>query len=449
MKRKLAFILVILLFSLILSFITFSLFLSNTIFGNYLTYIAALLSICVHNDSDSIKSFDEFDITSAIIVTYALFEIFHHWYFGRPSVIFTKLIFDPNDTKWFSNRSARTSYCSQPNPEDTLSQDIPSLSSFEFSSFIQLAFYSFFIILSLLFFVYRYNLSYINSYDFGGYSTLNTLRLIALYGFSILLILPYILIGKFNIFYFILSMVISFICYKLFNIYDNTSLNILSKYKAMLPSLSSVLGKVPEPLFIFIYLYMLFIFTIRSFFLKERPGIFYFIGLITIINLTYKNVFFPFITFGSYVLFHLIFGLYLINLDRLGYVFSDVLINYSNTPFSLGFTALQNKLKQNRFSLVRYVSFRSNLGVIFGKTPMSSTGRASLVICVVSGAGYMLNAHLDRKSTERIEAANRQSTERVEAANRQSTERIEAAKLALQREQLEYQKAKDAKSSWW
>jgi hypothetical protein len=269
----------------------------------------------------------------------------------------------------------------------------------------------------------------------------------------------YICNGSFNLSSFILSifisMFISSICYKLFTFIDMLSFNILSQYKSMLPSLSSVLNRIPEPLFILVYIYMIFIFIIRSFFLKERPGIFYFIGLVIIINLVYPDRFFPFISFGSYVLFNLAFGLYLINLDRLGSAFSDVLINHSLTPFSQGFMAFRNKLYHSSHVIVRYVGTRSYMGIVFGKTPMSSTGRASLVICVISGTGYLINEQLNRRSNERIADAQVASQERIATANRESTERTAMAQVAaqhetntIQRERLEYEKARDAKSSW-
>jgi len=167
MAQYIRLVLSIFVFSLFTSYITFIMFVY--IFGNYLTNKSLLLSICVDlTESSSVG----FDITFGIIVTYGLFEVFHHWCFGRSSIIFIKLIYDPNRPNWSSDQSTSLSSfilpcsayydnirsCSTRSllsiiPIITLPEDYSSLPyflSFNLFSYLVTAFYIFSLITYLL-----------------------------------------------------------------------------------------------------------------------------------------------------------------------------------------------------------------------------------------------------------------------------------------------------------
>jgi hypothetical protein len=217
---------------------------------------------------------------------------------------------------------------------------------------------------------------------------------------------------------------------RLNTIFNNFLLKIKTKLIELLPY-------IPQPFFYLVYIYMFFIFLIRQYFIKERPYIIYMIGLIFMINLLYPNVFFPVFHITQYIMFNLILGLNLVSWDNMGSIFSDILINHPDTVFSTTYLTLTKKGLNHPSIIVRYTFSRAAAGVIFGKTPMTSTGRATIGVAVISGVGYMYNEHLNRKSTEKIEFA------KIDAQRDATNAQREA--IALDREKFEYQKAQDAK----
>jgi hypothetical protein len=198
---------------------------------------------------------------------------------------------------------------------------------------------------------------------------------------------------------------------------------------------------------------MFFIFLIRQYFIKERPYIIYLIGFVFMINLIYPNVFFPAFHITQYILFNLIFGLNLVSLDNLGSIFSDILLNHPDTVFSATYLTLTRKGLNHRSAIVRYVFTRAVAGVVFGKTAMTSTGRATIGVAVISGAGYLYGQHLKYKHEAEQNALNREHQSKENALNREQQNKENALNREqqnkatdLQREQFEYQKARDAKA---
>lgn len=276
--------------------------------------------------------------------------------------------------------------------------------------------------------------------------------------FSLGIIVNFYLIGTNISFSFLVFIMVAYgilypIYYLLFNYINNYINYLLNNFKS---SFLLIISQIGQPFISMIYLYMFFIFLIRQFFIRERPWIIYLIGGVFLINLLYPNHFFTHFTMIQYILFNAILGANLISIDNLGSFFSDILINHSETTFAATYLSLTKRGLAHSHVIIRTIVTRSIAGIIFGKTPMTSTGRATIGVAVISGAGYLYNEHLNRKSTESIATANRKSSESIAAANRISSESIAAADrasqdraTALQREEFEYRKAQDAKKSSW
>jgi hypothetical protein len=227
----------------------------------------------------------------------------------------------------------------------------------------------------------------------------------------------------------ILFMMLSYLviypsCNFVFNSINAIFNNLLLKIKTKLLGLFPY---IPQPFFYLVYIYMFFIFLIRQYFSKERPWIIYAIGIIFMVNLIYPAIFFPVFGITHYIMFNLLLGLNLVSWDNIGSMFSDILINHPDTVFSTTYLTLTKKGLNHPSIIVRYTFSRAAAGVIFGKTPMTSTGRATIGVAVISGVGYMYNEHLNRK------------LEREKLA-------LERDKFALERDKFEYQKAQDAKA---
>lgn len=151
--------------------------------------------------------------------------------------------------------------------------------------------------------------------------------------------------------------------------------------------LSTALVIIKQKIYCF---YISCILFVRSFFLKERPGFILFI-----------NLFYPTITliiptnleFNAFVHMRLlmIIGVYLIMIDYQGSVISKKILSSEKDSYL-------NKFLENRYNnTIKGAFVRAGLSALFmGKTPMTATGRATMIGAVFSGGVFLYNEHLKR-----------------------------------------------------
>ena len=162
-------------------------------------------------------------------------------------------------------------------------------------------------------------------------------------------------------------------------------------------------------------IYASWILFVRSFFLIERPWIIPVLILLAHANLYLKIL--PDYDIISVTHFFLWFGIYCIGIDSLGSMISSYAL--SNTPNLLDqLLPFLNEKPKN--ILTDYYRCSGITALIIGKTAMSSTGRAAIVVGVISGGGYLINAHLQRQHDAVENAKNRDATAREAQRNRKA-----------------------------
>lgn len=67
---------------------------------------------------------------------------------------------------------------------------------------------------------------------------------------------------------------------------------------------------------------------------------------------------------------------------------------------------------------MRHVATSAIKSLVIGKTPMTATGRASLLIGVFTGSSWLYNAHLDRKARDIRAKADREAADMRAKADR-------------------------------
>lgn len=67
---------------------------------------------------------------------------------------------------------------------------------------------------------------------------------------------------------------------------------------------------------------------------------------------------------------------------------------------------------------MRHVATSAIKSLVIGKTPMTATGRASLLIGVFIGSSWLYNAHLDRKAMDIRAKADREAADMRAKADR-------------------------------
>jgi hypothetical protein len=187
-------------------------------------------------------------------------------------------------------------------------------------------------------------------------------------------------------------------------------------------------------------LYASWLLFIRSFFINEKPWLIPLMVVIFHLNV-YLEIF-PFFDMVRIAQFFLWLGIYCIAIDNLGSIIST----YALSGTSNLFDNVIPFLTKERGNFVE--SFYKNSGyaaLIMGKTAMTATGRASLIIGVLSGAGYLLNAQLDRNHQAAQNTQNHDRQDKRDQRQRDFTSR-EAQRQRDWQDRKDKQKAYE--SSW-
>lgn len=116
--------------------------------------------------------------------------------------------------------------------------------------------------------------------------------------------------------------------------------------------------------------------------------------------------------------FYILTGFYLLIYDNLGSYFSQIFDKDSFLATTYLVLPFSNKPLRNFFSIKAFV---------LGKTVMSSTGRASIIVGASVLGGTILNSYLDRRALDQRAVADRQAQDQRAAADRYAQDQRAAA----------------------
>jgi hypothetical protein len=187
-------------------------------------------------------------------------------------------------------------------------------------------------------------------------------------------------------------------------------------------------------------LYASWLLFIRSFFINEKPWLIPLLVVMFHLNLYLKI--FPFFDMVRIAQFFLWLGIYCIAIDNLGSIISAYAL--SGTP-NLFDDVIPFLTKERGNFIGNFYQNSGYAALIIGKTAMTGAGRASLIIGVVSGAGYLINAQLDRNHHTAQNAQNREAASREAQRQRDFTSQ-EAQRQRDWQDRKDQQKAYE--SSW-
>jgi flagellar biosynthesis GTPase FlhF len=166
---------------------------------------------------------------------------------------------------------------------------------------------------------------------------------------------------------------------------------------------------------------------VRSFFITERSNLICvrvglpIIGLINYLLAQINPEHFTIFT-ASIVYYYI--GLQLITYDNFGALFAHFIAEKDH-PISLLMTPLLCKPQSNMVK--RYITWRATIGLITGKSAMTSTGRATLIVGVMTGTTFIGTTILNNAAQARARQEARQDAEKARQEARQEA-REEAAR---------------------
>lgn len=172
-----------------------------------------------------------------------------------------------------------------------------------------------------------------------------------------------------------------------------------------------------------LYYISLFFLILRTFFIEDRTMYFlkYIVPTITTCFLGLSHLFPDIFSAFTATYFFLWLGMQLILCDLIGsFVVTHIKTNLDPV---LSVTTLIS-LQHNQKYLRRFIGFKA---LIVGTTPMTATGRASLIVGVCTGTAWLANNYLDRQAANQRAAADRQAMDQRAAADRQAMDQRAAA----------------------
>jgi len=144
------------------------------------------------------------------------------------------------------------------------------------------------------------------------------------------------------------------------------------------------------------FLFIEFLLLLRSFFKIERPILAIFISSLILLNFVLDCP----ISVESSIIIQLLIGLYLINFDFYGQLFSEFFLTYPASPLALSFTTFLTRQTNSKFVIVRNLGLRAGASIFFGKSGLTPTGKASIVVAASSAAALAYNSYRDRIQKE-------------------------------------------------
>lgn len=181
----------------------------------------------------------------------------------------------------------------------------------------------------------------------------------------------------------------------------------------------------------FLIIPCLFVLYIRSFFIKDRTHLFlmFFAPFTSAIFILLSNIYPDIFTIFSACYFYLWLGIQLMLYDTLGSHISFHALNDIDPVFSVTTLIV---LKNHRNFIIRHISYSVFKSLVIGKTAMSATGRASLIVGTTTGGAWLYNSYRDRQAMDHRAAADRQAMDHRAAADRHAQDQREAKMRAYQ-----------------
>lgn len=147
----------------------------------------------------------------------------------------------------------------------------------------------------------------------------------------------------------------------------------------------------------FIYIFISIISFFRSIFLPEKenskiPIFFLIIFLIILISLLYLKI-----NVTNFIFSYIVIGVYFLVWDVYGELFANIILNDMHSQFSIGYFMFITKIKQKKY--LRFYGTKSAF-LFFGKSGLTSTGKASLIVGGFASITLTYNNYLDRKFQE-------------------------------------------------
>lgn len=177
----------------------------------------------------------------------------------------------------------------------------------------------------------------------------------------------------------------------------------------------------------FLTIICIFILSIRFFFMRlpTEKFISRVLPIISSIILCLTHIYPQYFSLFTLFYVHTYIGIQLEMYDNLGSRISYHVLNNPNPLFTANFLLLKSNNSKNQ--IIRSITFSAWSGLLVGKTQMTATGRATLLIGIGSGLGWAYQNHLDRQATDRRanndrEAANRRANDDREATNRRAND---------------------------
>jgi hypothetical protein len=212
-----------------------------------------------------------------------------------------------------------------------------------------------------------------------------------------------------------------------------------------------------RPFFRIFYIYLSFIFILRNYFKQERAWILYAIGVFAIINTLLPLFFLDFtsVNIKELISMELVLGLNLLSYDTVGDLAANYLLNYPKTSFNSGLYTFLTSTQKNPFVLIRHVGRLAYLGsLIIGKTNMTSTGRATIAVGVLTGislTGTQIYLQQDNHAFQAKEAALQREHSTTEAQTQREFTAGESAKdRALEYDKMSHaEKMKENHARGW
>lgn len=184
-------------------------------------------------------------------------------------------------------------------------------------------------------------------------------------------------------------------------------------------------------------------FAFRSLFLKDRPIYIYILGILVIINIYIKLI-----SVETTIVLLLFQSIYFLSFDLYAEIISDILLNYPDSEFALAYGTFITRKHQSPFVIVRHIGIRSAAGIFFGKSGLTPTGKALVVVGAMTGGALLWNGHLQRNHQWRLQENQHRHEESL--AQKQQTHQSTEADKQKSHEKVRWDHEEKMKnSSWW
>jgi hypothetical protein len=242
--------------------------------------------------------------------------------------------------------------------------------------------------------------------------------------------------------YLILTLIIMKIYEKLIGFHEKVTIWFFKGYiNKILVSFKSNESNFKNLLYHMLFYYIAFLLLMRSFFKKEHPIIIYFIAVLLLLNINFPIID---ITVIIYIFFSQ--GFYFLSTDLWGEIFSEFLLLHPSSYFTLSFSTFLTRKSNSSNAIVRYMGLRAASSIFFGKSGLTPTGKASILIAASSSAALAYNSYQDR--LQRFELQKNEHTFQAQESEKSRQESEKSRQHERERWTLEKERWAHEKERW-